>query len=128
MRKHGGLSLLELLVSINIIVFGIFIMAVVMCMLLKSGQKNLDNSSAYIVADSVLKEFIAKNKYDLNTAVYPASSFTYGDRSFRYQIECKSTGDNLYYIKATVFSSDNKSPDVVVSTLQRRLPGGSGAN
>ena len=42
-RKSKGVTLVELLVSLNIIAFGIFIMAIVMIMLLKSGQTSIDN-------------------------------------------------------------------------------------
>lgn len=38
-KMTRGVTMTELLVSLNIIVFGIFVMAMVMMMLLRSGQK-----------------------------------------------------------------------------------------
>ena len=60
--KSTGVTLIELLVSLNIIAFGIFVMAIVMIMLLRSGQTSIDNSSAYIVADSVMKQYLSEHK------------------------------------------------------------------
>ena len=75
-KESKGVTLIELLVSLNIIAFGIFIMAVVMIMLLKSGQTSIDNSSAYIVADSVMKQFLSDNKGDLNKLMQTSGTIT----------------------------------------------------
>lgn len=129
-KKHfRGITMMELMVSLNIICLAIFGMAVILCMLLRSSQENLDNSSAYIVADSVLKEYLEQNKYNLVETTTPTASVVYGDRTFNYQINCIDTGDNLFYIKVTVFDDADLggaagSSKVFVSTLQRRLMGG----
>lgn len=115
--KSKGVTLIELLVSLNIIAFGIFIMAVVMIMLLKSGQTSIDNSSAYIVADSVMKQFLSDSKGDLNALMQTSGAITdnqhvtsdekhfdFSGKRFKYIIEStkvENTAD-MVYLKVTV--------------------------
>lgn len=126
-RKNAqtGMSMMELLVSINIIVLGVMIMAVVMCLMMKNSQKNLDTSSMYLAADSIMKEYIAKNKYDLSNDTVSNGSVTYANQTYRYNLSCSDTGNRLYYIKVTVFDDAGKAK-VYISTLQRKVAGGSG--
>ncbi len=104
--KSKGVTLLELLVSLNIIAFGIFIMAVVMVMLLKSGQKSIDNSSAYIVADSVMKQYLSDNKGDKSKLLTGVSNanFEFAGKKFTYKIEPTEVPDtaDMVYLKTTV--------------------------
>lgn len=104
--KSKGVTLLELLVSLNIIAFGIFIMAVVMVMLLKSGQKSIDNSSAYIVADSVMKQYMSDKKGDKDKLLEGVSNgvFDFAGKKFKYKIEPTFVTDSadMVYLKATV--------------------------
>ena len=115
--KSKGVTLIELLVSLNIIAFGIFIMAVVMIMLLKSGQTSIDNSSAYIVADSVMKQFLSDNKGDLNKLMQKSGTiadddhvtseekhFEFSGKKFKYIIESTKVKDtvDMVYLKITV--------------------------
>ena len=132
-KMTRGVTMTELLVSLNIIVFGIFVMAMVMMMLLRSGQKNIDNSSAYIVADSVMKEYLSKHidslehGYDSRTENTP---FSYADKKFHYKIEASQIsgyGDMIYLkasveeIEASGGSSDMKA---VISTRDSKRIGG----
>lgn len=116
-KESKGVTLIELLVSLNIIAFGIFIMAVVMIMLLKSGQTSIDNSSAYIVADSVMKQFLSDNKGDLNKLMQTSGTITdnqhvtsdektfeFSSKRFKYIIESTKVADtaDMVYLKVTV--------------------------
>lgn len=107
--KSKGVTLIELLVSLNIIAFGIFVMAVVMIMLLRSGQTSIDNSSAYIVADSVMKQYLSEHKtYDQLLIGVPNADnngeFTFSGKTFKYTIEATHVADtaDMVYLRATV--------------------------
>lgn len=117
--KSKGVTLIELLVSLNIIAFGIFVMAVVMIMLLKSGQTSIDNSSAYIVADSVMKQFLSEHKGTLTglmqkpegstvtdgeTITSTENFFDFSNKKFKYTIESTKVTDtaDMVYLKVTV--------------------------
>lgn len=126
MASRKGITMMELLVSLNIIVFGIFVMAMVMCMLLRTGQSNIDNSSAYIVADSVMKEFLSKNRtYDslVKGTGESKGTFSYGEKKFSYSITAEpvSGTDDMLYIRATVeeieASKGKKRMNAAISTL-----------
>ncbi len=108
--KSKGVTLIELLVSLNIIAFGIFVMAVVMIMLLRSGQTSIDNSSAYIVADSVMKQYLSEHKESEASLLegVPNSNnngeFTFSGKTFRYTIEATKVPQttDMVYLRATV--------------------------
>ena len=124
-KKSKGVTMLELLVSLNIIAFGIFIMAIVMIMLLKSGQSSIDNSSAYIVADSVMKQYISEKKGSVGTLTEGVSNgkFQFAEKSFTYKIEANKVDNtaDMVYIKATVTEIEadggTTKKEAVVTTL-----------
>ena len=130
--KSKGVTLIELLVSLNIIAFGIFVMAIVMIMLLRSGQTSIDNSSAYIVADSVMKQYLSEHKGSqeaLLEGVPNANNngeFTFSGKKFKYTIEATSVANtaDMVYLKATVTeietTDDNKGKtkkNAIITTL-----------
>lgn len=130
--KNKGVTMMELLISLNIIVFGVFIMAVVMCFMLRSSQTNIDNSAAYIVADSVLKSYVTDKATFEELMEGQNSSFrstgkgatvSYGDKVFSYEITAQKVADtaDMVYLKATVkeieASGGKKGMNASISTL-----------
>lgn len=121
-QKNSGVTMPELLVSLNIICFAIFVMAVVVLMLIRSGQKNIDNSSAYIVADSVMKVYLADNKGMLKNEVVNGVE-NYGHKKYKYQIETSRSDvyQAMFYVKVSVTSveADGAGTEVnaVISTI-----------
>lgn len=129
-KRICGVTMAELLISLNIICLTIFIMAATLCMLMRSSQKNIDNSSAYIVADSVMKTFLAQNRENIGKDPYVGgyneeSTKLYAKKKFSYSLDLSEAGENLYYIiiKVTeidseIDNSDGKSEtNAVISTL-----------
>lgn len=121
-QKNSGVTMPELLVSLNIICFAIFVMAVVVLMLIRSGQKNIDNSSAYIVADSVMKVYLADNKGILKNEVVNGVE-NYGHKKYKYQIETSRSDvyQAMFYVKVSVTSVDadgaGTAVNAVISTI-----------
>ena len=101
--KHSkrGLTLLEVMVTATIIMATIFAMCLLLSTLIKASQKTIDNSSGYLAADSIMKEFILEHKW--KTPASRTGNKVFGYKNYNYKIDVVPRADlNLYQITVTV--------------------------
>ena len=138
-QKIRGLTLVEVMVTVSIIVLAIFAMCITMAMLMRASQKSVDHSQGYMAASSILRQYIADNRNSMHATTHNGE-IMFGYKKYNYDMVVTKSGTlDLYQITVTVkwSQADEKNPDAikkleaVVATMARgtsalapKYPGG----
>lgn len=125
-QKFKGLTLIEVMVTVTIIVLAIFAMCITMAMLMRASQKTVDHSQGYMAASSILRQYIADNRNRMRAENYEGD-ITFGYKKYRYVMNVVKAGSlDLFQITVTVkwSQADEKSQttrdlEAVVATMAR---------
>ncbi len=75
---------------------------------MRAGQRNIDTSSGYVVASSIMKDFILKHEYR-TTHYLTEDSFNSGNKNYAYEIMVEQPINKIkaYQITVTVRWEDS---------------------
>lgn len=99
-RKKSGISLVELMFSVSILVFVFFVLTGIMCLLMKGNQKTIDRSSGVITANSILEKHIEAKRYFLEARI--EGKEIYENQEYAYVITTEKLDQGLYNVNITV--------------------------
>lgn len=103
--KKRGMTLLEIVVSTFIINVVIISISLSIAMMLRAGQHLTDTSEGYIVASSILNQYMTDLKLNRSSSLKVNSGYQqiyFGKRDFLCKIEAKPVGNSLQELTVSV--------------------------
>lgn len=115
LNRKNGFTFIELIISMFIMTVIIAGMSLTLLSLMKASQHNIDQASGYMIANTIMREFILKNKRTISDHVGNSGWIQYQENinvnkhygvnkpvtKYVYNVDVKSSS-GVYVIKVTV--------------------------